>query len=266
MSRKYEGIVRKVWGPALTDEWYQAMQGENGSQKPDVDFTGNSNGTTDRGLMQINSATFQDLQRRYPQQLAAAGISNFSDMKDPEKNIMAGKIVFDDREKAGKPGWSAWYGAPPSLRAQYHNGQPPVSQEQVLSANATMPAPVAPTPNSALPNNGAGTQGDWMHAPTLKKPKPTSEEQQSKSSNFFQKFLQKFIPPIYGTESTAMSRAVGSPRPPVDQRAFRLPPLPQNMPSGDSSPSRMQSGFLPPSPGTNLGANLNPSGGLPYNS
>lgn len=64
----------------------------------------NKDGSTDRGLGQINSATFADYQRRMGNKMADMGINTYQDMFDPEKNIQMMDLIRKYQ------GWGAWYG------------------------------------------------------------------------------------------------------------------------------------------------------------
>ena len=83
--------------------------GENKGFDPLVENR-NDDGSTDRGLFQINSNTFIDFMRRKPGTLKRAGIVDFDDMFDVEKNIAMAKIIFREQ------GFDAWFGAPEDLR------------------------------------------------------------------------------------------------------------------------------------------------------
>lgn len=89
-------------------EWGKDYGGENLQLDPRAENE-NSDGSIDRGMFQINSNTFEDFQRRKPEQLEAAGIGSYEDMFDPEKNMRMAKIIWEEQ------GFGAWVGAPPDL-------------------------------------------------------------------------------------------------------------------------------------------------------
>lgn len=111
---KVGGLIKKYFPES---EWQRVpvvLDGENGSRKFNLDIP-NKDGSVDRGLMQINSKTFEDYWNRqgnkagtYPLRdiMIRNGIRNFEDMKDPEKNMAMARIIWNIQ------GWSAWAGAP----------------------------------------------------------------------------------------------------------------------------------------------------------
>ncbi len=106
-----DSLVKKFF-PDHHDEWYQAMSGENATHDPTREYTHNTDGSIDRGVMQINSNTFDDFMRRHGDFLKAQGINDFKDMFDPAKNILMGRLIYKEQ------GWNAWHGAPASLKGQ----------------------------------------------------------------------------------------------------------------------------------------------------
>ena len=64
----------------------------------------------DIGIMQINSNTFRDFQRRKRGLLEQSGIMSIGDLLDARKNIIMGRIVWDEQ------GWGAWHGAPAAYK------------------------------------------------------------------------------------------------------------------------------------------------------
>jgi hypothetical protein len=66
-------------------------------------------GSVDRGLMRINSATFYDYMKRMPTLLHNNGIYKWSDMLEVVKNIRMAQIVYLYQ------GWCAWYASPNDL-------------------------------------------------------------------------------------------------------------------------------------------------------
>ncbi len=101
--------ISKIWPPAEFENISLVLDGENRGRNPMAENY-NSDGSTDRGIMQINSNTFADFMRRKGNILKGLGINSYDDMYDPVKNIIMGKLIFDEQ------GWSAWYGAPGNLR------------------------------------------------------------------------------------------------------------------------------------------------------
>lgn len=101
-------FVKQIFGNQYTN-WYRAMNGENGSHDPTREYH-NDDGSVDRGIMQINSNTFNDFLRRKGDMMKQMGINTFNDMFDPLKNIKMGKLIYDEQ------GWNAWHGAPADLK------------------------------------------------------------------------------------------------------------------------------------------------------
>lgn len=83
--------------------------GENRGYNPKAENK-NKNGTLDIGLLQINEGTYKDFSRRHKSKLDNLGISAYTDLYDPIKNLQFAKVIFDEQ------GFNAWYGAPPDLR------------------------------------------------------------------------------------------------------------------------------------------------------
>lgn len=115
-TRKYEDIIRKHFGDE-TDNVYWTLEAENGSLDPRAVNNQNDNGSTDRGLFQVNSVHFfnsGEFNRR-KKKMAKAGIdvsspeAAWEDMWDPDKNVAMAKIIWDEQ------GWDGWYGAPDSI-------------------------------------------------------------------------------------------------------------------------------------------------------
>lgn len=99
---QFEGILR--WGTP-DDQGYMVNYG---GENLDYNATGvnvNDDGSLDTGLFQINSNTFADFMKRKPERMAAYGITSYNDMKDPFKNMLMAKIIFDEQ------GQQAWYGS-----------------------------------------------------------------------------------------------------------------------------------------------------------
>lgn len=78
----------------------------------------------DTGIMQINSKTFESYWNRQGNQagtypfreiMIRNGINSYSDMLDPVKNIMMGRIIW------GVQGWGAWFGAPAEYKQKGGN-------------------------------------------------------------------------------------------------------------------------------------------------
>lgn len=86
---------------------------ESGYQLNPNDYTGNSNGTIDRGTNMINSGTFDWMWNQqgnkkgtfpYRDKMIELGINSYEDMKDPVKNENMMNLV------RGILGYGAWYG------------------------------------------------------------------------------------------------------------------------------------------------------------
>lgn len=85
--------------------------GENGSFKTIKDTT-NDDGSIDRGLMRINSNSFNGMMARHPDLANAKGIYNWDDMNDPQKNADMARLIYNEG------GWRRWFAAPRDLRAK----------------------------------------------------------------------------------------------------------------------------------------------------
>jgi hypothetical protein len=91
------------------DNMRLVLKGENASWNPKA-ININKDGSVDRGLFQINSNTFEDFKRRYPEQFKKYNINSFDDMDHPLKNALVAKMILDEQ------GYKAWYGAPSYLK------------------------------------------------------------------------------------------------------------------------------------------------------
>lgn len=91
------------------DNMRLVLKGENASWNPKA-INVNKDGSIDRGLFQINSNTFYDFKRRYPEEFKRLNINSFDDMDDPLKNAQVAKMILEEQ------GYKAWYGAPSFLR------------------------------------------------------------------------------------------------------------------------------------------------------
>jgi|YNPMSStandDraft_2_1061718.scaffolds.fasta_scaffold17307_2 hypothetical protein len=91
------------------DNMRLVLKGENASWNPKA-ININKDGSVDRGLFQINSNTFYDFKRRYPEKFKKYNINTFDDMDNPLKNALVAKMILDEQ------GYKAWYGAPSYLR------------------------------------------------------------------------------------------------------------------------------------------------------
>lgn len=96
-------IVKKIFGPDADDALAVAAS-ENGTFQPDRDSPPNLDGSVDRGWFQININTFNGLMKRRPDLMRQAGITSYEEMKDPIKNTLVAKMVYDEG------GWGRWYG------------------------------------------------------------------------------------------------------------------------------------------------------------
>jgi len=72
------------------------------SWSPERDFTENTGGSIDRGILMINSNTFSDFMRRHASQLDAIGVVSFEDMTDIGKNIAMAYLIYQEQ------GLNAW--------------------------------------------------------------------------------------------------------------------------------------------------------------
>lgn len=101
----------------------------NTGENPDFRFDAenkNKDGSLDKGLMQINNTTFNDMMNSdyWRRALARRGVTSFSDMSDPYKNAMTGMLIlmrknFDPETGSMKPGkrnYQPWYAAPATNR------------------------------------------------------------------------------------------------------------------------------------------------------
>ena len=94
--------------------------GENASYKTGADVT-QSNGSIDRGLMRVNSNTFNGLMKRHPGWMKKIGVTSWDQMNDPVLNAQVGRLVLlDSNYNKGKvkknPNYMRWYAAPLPLR------------------------------------------------------------------------------------------------------------------------------------------------------
>lgn len=94
--------------------------GENASYKTGADAT-QLDGSIDRGLMRINSNTFNGLMQRHPDWMEKIGVSSWDQMNDPVLNAQVGRLVLlDSNYKKGKvrknPSYRRWFAAPLGLR------------------------------------------------------------------------------------------------------------------------------------------------------
>lgn len=94
--------------------------GENASYKTVADST-QSDGSIDRGLMRVNSNTFNGLMKRHPGWMSKIGVSNWEQMKDPVLNAQVGRLVlldsnYDNGKVGRNPSYKRWYAAPLPLR------------------------------------------------------------------------------------------------------------------------------------------------------
>lgn len=100
--------------------------GENASFRtgPEVDSV-QSDGSVDRGLMRINSNTFNGLMARHPDWMAAIGVTKWDDMLDPAKNAQVARLILRDSnynaatgDVRSNPNWARWFAAPYDLRTR----------------------------------------------------------------------------------------------------------------------------------------------------
>lgn len=95
--------------------------GENASFREVADSR-QSDGSIDRGLMRINSNTFNGLMKRHPDWMEKIGVSDWDQMNDPVKNAQVAQLVLLDSNYAGDgrmakdPSYHRWFAAPRSLR------------------------------------------------------------------------------------------------------------------------------------------------------
>lgn len=96
--------------------------GENASFKPVADSI-QSDKSIDRGLMRVNSNTFNGLMKRHPDWMRQAGVSDFSQMNDPELNARVARLIlldsnYDSGQIKKNPSWKRWFAAPLALRSR----------------------------------------------------------------------------------------------------------------------------------------------------
>lgn len=96
--------------------------GENASFKDVADST-QTDGSVDRGLMRINSNTFNGLLARHPDWMQKIGVNNFEQMKDPALNAQVARLVlldsnYDNGQIRKNPSWARWFAAPLPLRTR----------------------------------------------------------------------------------------------------------------------------------------------------
>lgn len=97
-------IIRKVSPDDATRSAILKLTESNYNMNP-PDYTGNANGTIDRGTNMINSGTFDWLKGTpYNAMMEKSGIENYGDMFDPLKN----ENMMDIIRKV--QGYKAWYG------------------------------------------------------------------------------------------------------------------------------------------------------------
>jgi len=103
-SKEMLDIIRQVSPNDATRSGILKLT-ESGYNMNPADYTGNSNGTTDRGTNMINSGTFDWLKGTpYDEMMQKSGIENYGDMFDPLKN----ENMMDVIRKV--QGYKAWYG------------------------------------------------------------------------------------------------------------------------------------------------------------
>lgn len=88
----------------------------------------NKNGSTDRGLFQVNSNTFNGMSQdpNWRSAMDAAGIGGYGDMNNLDKNVAMAKLILARRNYdrnapdhiAPNPSWDPWYAAPLNLRSR----------------------------------------------------------------------------------------------------------------------------------------------------
>ena len=94
--------------------------GENASFQPVADSR-QTDGSVDRGLMRINSNTFNGLMKRHPDWMEEIGATNWDQMKDPKMNAAVARLVlldsnYDNGEMMKDPSYKRWFAAPLKLR------------------------------------------------------------------------------------------------------------------------------------------------------
>ncbi len=89
---KYDWPAETMIAIAKSENGYEY----NNEWMPKAEFTGNSNGETDRGILMINSGTFADFKRRH----GVEGV--FEDMFEADKNIAMGFLIYQEQ------GLDAW--------------------------------------------------------------------------------------------------------------------------------------------------------------
>lgn len=102
--KKLLDIIRQVSPDDATRSAILKLTESNYNMNP-ADYTGNANGTIDRGTNMINSGTFDWLQGTpYDTMMKKSGIENYGDMFDPLKN----ENMMDIIRKV--QGYKAWFG------------------------------------------------------------------------------------------------------------------------------------------------------------
>jgi hypothetical protein len=96
-AEQWRSLVEKYFPPDQVENAMAVLQGES-SGNPNA-TNSNTNGTTDRGLFQINDVHTQELKDR-------GIISSEDDLYDPETNVKAASQVYSQGD-----GWHQWMAA-----------------------------------------------------------------------------------------------------------------------------------------------------------
>lgn len=114
--KEYSDLIWKEFGPInQATPAALVMNTENQGFNPNAVLGGENNvdNYPDTGLFQIHQGPigYGDIARRLPNKLKEAGITSYSQMTDPAKNIGMAKIMYQDRQRWDpKGGWNAWVG------------------------------------------------------------------------------------------------------------------------------------------------------------
>lgn len=153
----------------------RTLGGENSTYNP-MAVNNNRNGSTDVGLFQINSDTFNDFMRRVPKLLLASGITSYDQMYNPYLNAKMARIIYNQQ------GWDAWYGSPKEIRTGRPK-EPLIGNVSADVAELIKPPVVTPTPQQTpLSPTGTNTPSRLVYpsrTTTLVSPDPSVETKKS---------------------------------------------------------------------------------------
>lgn len=113
--RKLQDLFFKYFPDEATPSAAVAY-GENATYNPEAMNDKNLNGSTDYGLMQVNSKTFNGLKTRpyWKDRMKEIGIEEDTQpedvLYDPEMNLKIAKLIHDDETMAGAEPFQRWFG------------------------------------------------------------------------------------------------------------------------------------------------------------